>query len=620
MVVVIRLQGLRITAGSEDIRRFFTGLEIPAGGVHIIGGERGDAFIIFTSDEDARRAMVRSGGHIKGSTITLQLSSKAEMQKELEKSAKNITVDQKRTSVDTKKHTERSIDPVSSARSGSRSGYMSPQPQMDPEKDDSNCLFLRGLPYSVTETEILQFFRGLLVDDVVLLKNANGSNNGRGIVKFATAHDAKEGLKLNDAYIGTRYIAISRFVAKDSNPVFPSKPRMLNTNDRVDRGRPIAQIQNPPQQRLRSRSPLPQRQVPVKDYCVLLENLSFSVEKEDIKQLFRHASLEDDQILHLLDSGGRRSRSLVVLFKNSQDYSDALSRDGIEFHRRMVSIQPISREKMCTLMESQHQGGEPSESHDPRNSESVCVYVQNLPCDVRKAEVIDLFYQHSVSEDEVCVLHDHTGSGVGKALVLFKSEAEAMRALSLNGRRFLGSEVVLKIISRSQMQQLMADPPPRQDFSPGEEQFVGRSSNERFSGDFGNSGSRIQEDISMGKAQDHRQRVFEDDFNAIDTFVQHDWGNAVHGHFEVPERHFDNPTLVQLVNLPFSVTCQEIYDFCHGYCVIPGSVVVQQDKRGRPRGSAMVEFSSHQEALAAISELSGRPIGPRKIQLVFPFE
>ena len=66
MAVVIRLQGLRITAGSEDIRNFFTGLKIPDGGVHIIGGENEEAFIVFASDEDARRAMIRSGGCIKG--------------------------------------------------------------------------------------------------------------------------------------------------------------------------------------------------------------------------------------------------------------------------------------------------------------------------------------------------------------------------------------------------------------------------------------------------------------------------------------------------------------------------------------------------------------------------
>lgn len=78
--VIIRLQNLPLEARSIDIRKFFDGLLIPDGGVHIIGGERGDAFIAFQSDEDARQAMVRDGNFLCNSKIKLFLSSKNEMQ------------------------------------------------------------------------------------------------------------------------------------------------------------------------------------------------------------------------------------------------------------------------------------------------------------------------------------------------------------------------------------------------------------------------------------------------------------------------------------------------------------------------------------------------------------
>lgn len=78
--VIIRLQNLPLEARSIDIRRFFEGLLIPDGGVHIIGGERGDAFIAFQSDEDARQAMGRDNQPLCGSLIKLYLSSKTEMQ------------------------------------------------------------------------------------------------------------------------------------------------------------------------------------------------------------------------------------------------------------------------------------------------------------------------------------------------------------------------------------------------------------------------------------------------------------------------------------------------------------------------------------------------------------
>jgi RNA recognition motif-containing protein len=78
--VIIRLQNLPLDARSVDIRKFFENLVIPDGGVHIIGGERGDAFIAFQSDEDARLAMQRDSHFLCNSRVKLQLSSKTEMQ------------------------------------------------------------------------------------------------------------------------------------------------------------------------------------------------------------------------------------------------------------------------------------------------------------------------------------------------------------------------------------------------------------------------------------------------------------------------------------------------------------------------------------------------------------
>ena len=51
-----------------------------SGGVHIVGGERGDAFIAFNSDDDARQAMQKDGGLLCQQPVRLFLSSKIEMQ------------------------------------------------------------------------------------------------------------------------------------------------------------------------------------------------------------------------------------------------------------------------------------------------------------------------------------------------------------------------------------------------------------------------------------------------------------------------------------------------------------------------------------------------------------
>ncbi|XP_033157660.1 uncharacterized protein LOC117139459 [Drosophila mauritiana] len=88
MSVIIRLQNLPWTANARDIRNFFSGLSIPEGGVHIIGGEMGDAFIAFSTDEDARCAMLKDREKLMEIQVRLLLSSRAEMQKVIETARK----------------------------------------------------------------------------------------------------------------------------------------------------------------------------------------------------------------------------------------------------------------------------------------------------------------------------------------------------------------------------------------------------------------------------------------------------------------------------------------------------------------------------------------------------
>ncbi|EFP01366.1 hypothetical protein CRE_24036 [Caenorhabditis remanei] len=78
MSVIIRLKNLPITAAASDVRTFFSGLKIPDGAVHIIGGDEGEVFVGFASDEDARIAMTRDRSLIHGAEIRLLLSSKSE--------------------------------------------------------------------------------------------------------------------------------------------------------------------------------------------------------------------------------------------------------------------------------------------------------------------------------------------------------------------------------------------------------------------------------------------------------------------------------------------------------------------------------------------------------------
>jgi hypothetical protein len=85
MSFIIRLQNLARSAKSSDIRGFFSSLSIPGGSVCIVGGDSGEAFIGFATDEDARQAMFRDGLVLCDNRVKLSLSSRKEMQDAMER-------------------------------------------------------------------------------------------------------------------------------------------------------------------------------------------------------------------------------------------------------------------------------------------------------------------------------------------------------------------------------------------------------------------------------------------------------------------------------------------------------------------------------------------------------
>lgn len=617
MAVVIRLQGLRITAGSEDIRSFFTGLRIPDGGVHIIGGELEEAFIIFVSDEDARRAMSRSGGCIKGSPVNLLLSSKAEMQKVLEESTRKAEANNRRTYMEGVKRppaAEGRPPPMNEdVRIDMRRVEPFPDSQNQMREDGVGLyLHLSGMPFTATQEDVRIFFKGLQVEDMIFLNNRYGMSNGITLVKFATSEEAREGLKLHRQYMGSRYICIKSC----------SEDQWVNAGGYILQPVALDQKRQAPV-RERSRSPVRSRSRSPSDeeYCVLYENLAASVQKRDIKALLQPVFLKDDQIIVFNEHNRENTHSAVVLFRNLKDYCSGLAHHKEMFLNRVVYASPISKEKMVALLESSthsrdgrrsSRSSERSQKSTHDNSEKRCLYVRNLPFDVRKVEIMDFFHGFQLSEDRIILLHDERGTGLGEVLIVFQTEEEATTAQSLNGQRFLGSQVILKCITLAQMQAF------------GINSKTVESSVQRNPG-----GHRDPSPLSHNQMREADRDVMPDrpyfgqGNNAqFDSFENTDvQGQGTH--WSGPQQHppsdqqpFNGPTCLKLLNLPAQIRDDEIYDFCYGYSVIPGSVSLQYDRKGSI-SSATVVFETHNEAVTAIEELNGRPIGRRKIKIVF---
>ena len=78
------------------------------------------------------------------------------------------------------------------------------------EENVMRCVKLRGLPFSVTKQEVVEFFTdiSLSISDVTL-DVQDGKNTGFAIVEFHSVEDQQRALEMNKKSIGTRWIGVS---------------------------------------------------------------------------------------------------------------------------------------------------------------------------------------------------------------------------------------------------------------------------------------------------------------------------------------------------------------------------------------------------------------------------
>nr|NP_001027771.1 swan [Ciona intestinalis]AAP48572.1 swan [Ciona intestinalis] len=259
--VVIRLKHLPLAAGTFDIRQFFSGLRIPDGGVHIIGGTDGTAFILFSTDEDARQAMMRDGQHVRATAIKLMLSSHTEMKTVIEHSQRisaiRFMLDEKgrnngtclikfKTVVDKEDALQKdrkylggrfirittsserqwllvstqSCETIRPGESRKRSKTITSSENtpkrsraLSPLKNE-NCVEVRGLPQNADYHIMSGFFSGLnIVDGGLFIENDGKICKGRAFVEFAAYADYKNALVRDGDMIDgkqVRVIGLSR--------------------------------------------------------------------------------------------------------------------------------------------------------------------------------------------------------------------------------------------------------------------------------------------------------------------------------------------------------------------------------------------------------------------------
>lgn len=560
-------------AGAEDIRRFFENLHIPDGGVYIVGGSLGEAFIAFTTERDAQIAMRYNGSSLKGSQVSLHMSNMAELEHKLEKlirqknsspTPRAANRSQPCSNADVPPPIHNNLHPTAtSPRPADPRTPSLPQPlhpslppanMQTPAVDslDSGTAFLLGictvlhglqstnqregsevdprvylpeadgtvkvsdvvrtpeptlnsepgyvrlfgLPASTTKEDICLFFGELTVKEVIV--NVKLGVRHCCLVKFANTQDANDALRFNQQLLGSVFVEVRGATEMMWTTALQECENALDLEENVEPcPNPLTetanQIQDSASVQKRKRSSL--HQLPYKppkqprpqcnsvtacssntEYIVMITNLPQIITKTEIKELFGCPNIENKNVLHLLDKEGNRTDTAFLIFYSTEDYDYALSLSGCHVGSNTIQVSPITKDMMRDMMAKVHvvrlkhhlkmstnkkpvvkRKPDPVATSEGKLSTAAetCLYVRNLPQNVKKCQIEKLFCRFKLKKDNITLLHDSKGRGTGEAVVQFKSQKLAALAHKLHGQDFLGTHVLLTRINAKQKSDIL---------------------------------------------------------------------------------------------------------------------------------------------------------------------
>ncbi|XP_078072115.1 RNA-binding protein 12-like [Mustelus asterias] len=445
MAVVIRLQGLPASAGTLDIRHFFSRLTIPDGGVHIIGGELGEAFIVFATDEDARLAFLRSGEFLKGSRTKLTLSSRNEMQSTIEMSRKRYT----RSSGD--------------ASSYKRPGF-----------NNSGTGGLGNISSALAENLVAAMQHGINRD--VFHPSEAGSSDMNNY-----------GSRMDPMMSGT--MSTMALASPQNIPGTPSSMSALfgmpsrAMSDNLDKFNGSGAM-DPFDNSVYNNQRREQGAFNSDDVYLRLHGMPYSARELQVREFFHGLQVE---AVHLKkDYRGLNNGVGFVRFASPWDAAEGLKRHKKYMGQRFVEVYRATELEWISggtdlFMEDRHsdlnrdnRGRSPpheekhfhsrTRSRSPRRHRSrscsphdqdYWVRLKNVPHGISKKEVRSFFDELNVTGDQIYLVYDAHGRLAKEGFVKFKSSAEQRKALRYHKKCIANRPVYLYPISKRAMLDLV---------------------------------------------------------------------------------------------------------------------------------------------------------------------
>ncbi|XP_008786144.1 heterogeneous nuclear ribonucleoprotein F-like [Phoenix dactylifera] len=191
---------------------------------------------------------------------------------------------------------------------------------------------LRGLPFDCSEADVIDFFCGLDILDILFV-HKGGRFSGEAFCVLAYPLQVDFAIQRNRQNMGRRYIEVYRSkrqeyysaVAHEVSDMRGGSPRRSAPRARsADGGKDLVEHTG----------------------VLRMRGLPYSAGKDDVMDFFKDYELSEDCVHIVLNSDGRPTGEAFVEFANAEDSKSAMGRDRMTLGSRYIELFPSTPKEM----------------------------------------------------------------------------------------------------------------------------------------------------------------------------------------------------------------------------------------------------------------------------------
>ncbi|XP_041855941.1 G-rich sequence factor 1 [Melanotaenia boesemani] len=272
---------------------------------------------------------------------------------------------------------------------------------------------VKGLPWSCTSQDLLQFFSECRIHDgekgIHLTVDKLGRPSGQAFIEMEHEDDVRKALEKHRQYLGPRYVEVFEVTNTIAETILKTTV-----------------------------------QAPADDGVVMLRGLPFSCTEDDIAHFFSGLDIVENGITIVADFRGRNSGEAYVRFSSQEAADKALQKDRELIGHRYIEVFPSkideirSKWRRKTNQDSSHLANRRTVSASQTNHRTVStkssdvpmhyVHMRGLPFQVSGEDIVKFFFPLAVSK--ILLECGPDGRSSGEADVYFRCHSDAVAAMS----------------------------------------------------------------------------------------------------------------------------------------------------------------------------------------------